>query len=86
MKKLEAFEGIDDDIAAKLNYKKYFLDVWLIDFLSEKWGSLNIHDTTSLYLLQLACIVHMVPRWKKMKLRVFMFPSIQLAGKVCVRQ
>ncbi|XP_059082779.1 solute carrier family 12 member 9-like [Tigriopus californicus] len=49
--------------------KKLYLDVWLVDFFSP--FETDISDTTSLFLLQLACIVHMVPRWKKLTLRVF---------------
>ena len=47
---------------------KRFLDVWLVDFLN---GGDIISDTTSLFLLQLACIVNMVPRWKTLTVRVF---------------
>eukprot|EP00095_Tigriopus_kingsejongensis_P007902 snap_masked-scaffold132_size323655-processed-gene-1.0 protein:Tk07902 transcript:snap_masked-scaffold132_size323655-processed-gene-1.0-mRNA-1 annotation:"solute carrier family 12 member 9" len=49
--------------------KKLYLDVWLVDFFSP--FETDISDTTSLFLLQLACIVHMVPRWKLLSLRVF---------------
>ena len=50
--------------------KKSFLDVWLVDFFSPTLST-NTSDTTSLFILQLACIVNMVPRWKKLKIRVF---------------
>ena len=50
--------------------KKSYLDVWLVDFFSPSLTT-NTSDTTSLFILQLACIVNMVPRWKKLKLRVF---------------
>ena len=49
--------------------KKLFLDVWLVDFFAA--NDTDITDTTSLFLLQLACIVNMVPRWKKLTVRVF---------------
>lgn len=49
--------------------RKQFLDVWLVDFFSP--ATTDISDTTSLFLLQLACIVNMTQRWKKMRIRVF---------------
>ena len=50
--------------------KKLYIDVWLVDFFSPSYT--DVSDTSSLFLLQLACIVNMVPRWKKMKIRVFL--------------
>ena len=50
--------------------KKMYIDVWLLDFFSP-WNT-NVTDTSSLFILQLACIVNMVPRWKTLKLRVFL--------------
>ena len=50
--------------------KKLYIDVWLVDFFSPSYT--NVSDTSSLFILQLACIVNMVPRWKKMKIRVFL--------------
>ena len=55
--------------------KKSYLDVWLVDFFSPSLVT-DISDTTSLFILQLACIVNMVPRWKRLKLRVFMIKPI----------
>jgi potassium/chloride transporter 9 len=49
--------------------KKLYLDVWLVDFFSP--SQTDVTDTTSLFILQLACIVNMVPRWKKLSIRVF---------------
>ena len=46
------------------------IDVWLVDFFSP-WDT-NVTDTSSLFILQLACIVNMVPRWKKLNIRVFL--------------
>ena len=56
--------------------KKSYLDVWLVDFFSPSLST-DTSDTTSLFILQLACIVNMVPRWKKLKIRVFIIkPTI----------
>ena len=53
-----------------------------MDFFSP-WQT-NVTDTSSLFILQLACIVNMVPRWKKMKIRVFLAArdcSSRISGK-----
>jgi len=50
--------------------KKKYLDVWPCNFFSDK--ETDVEDTTSLFLIQLATIVHAVPKWKKHTLRVFM--------------
>ncbi|KAJ8946245.1 hypothetical protein NQ318_004614, partial [Aromia moschata] len=47
---------------------KRYIDVWPIDFLNP--GEDNAFDTTSLFMMQLACIVNMVPLWGKLKLRI----------------
>jgi len=49
--------------------RKRYLDVWLVNFLSGE--DTEVTDNTSLFLLQLACIVNMVPKWRKHELRVF---------------
>ncbi len=35
---------------------KKYLDAWLVDFFAQDPGDTDISDTTSLFLLQLACI------------------------------
>jgi len=50
--------------------RKRFLDVWPVNFLAGQ--DTDITDNTSLFLFQLACIVNMVPKWRKHTLRVFM--------------
>ncbi|XP_023327939.1 solute carrier family 12 member 9-like isoform X4 [Eurytemora carolleeae] len=50
--------------------RKRYLDVWPVNFLSGE--DTDITDNTSLFLFQLACIVNMVPKWRKHQLRVFM--------------
>ena len=39
------------------------IDVWPIDFLCPEMS--NFFDNTCLFMLQLACVLHMVPAWKK---------------------
>jgi len=50
--------------------KKKYLDVWPVNFLS--FEETNVTDNTSLFMMQLSCIVNMVPKWRGHKLRVFM--------------
>jgi len=50
--------------------KKKYLDVWPVNFFSSM--ETDVGDNTSLFLFQLACIVNMVPKWKKHTMRVFM--------------
>eukprot|EP00090_Calanus_glacialis_P041695 TRINITY_DN74208_c0_g1_i1.p1 TRINITY_DN74208_c0_g1~~TRINITY_DN74208_c0_g1_i1.p1 ORF type:complete len:618 (+),score=98.99 TRINITY_DN74208_c0_g1_i1:78-1856(+) len=53
----------------KKSRKAKYLDIWPINFFSHL--ETNISDNTSLFLMQIACIVHMVPHWKDLKLRIF---------------
>lgn len=50
------------------NKDKKFIDVWPVNFLRP--GDGDAFDTTSLFMMQLACIVNMVPIWSKLTLRV----------------
>jgi len=50
--------------------KKKYLDVWPCNFFSAK--ETDVADNTALFLIQLATIVHMVPKWKRHTLRIFM--------------
>lgn len=52
----------------KENWTEQFIDVWPINFLNP--GENDAFDTTSLFMMQLACIVNMVPRWSRLKLRL----------------
>ena len=65
--------------------QKSYLDVWLVDFFSPSLET-NTSDTTSLFILQLACIVNMVPRWKKLKVRVFIIKSRSHETKNSLKQ
>ncbi|KAK6619320.1 hypothetical protein RUM44_003702 [Polyplax serrata] len=47
-----------------------YIDVWPINFFSPNPD--DPFGTTSLFMFQLACILNMVPGWKKLKLRIFL--------------
>ncbi len=47
---------------------KRFLDVWLVDFFSLSGDVMT--DVSGLFMLQLACIVNMVRRWRGLRVRV----------------
>ncbi|KAK5646805.1 hypothetical protein RI129_005269 [Pyrocoelia pectoralis] len=51
----------------KMGEKKY-IDVWPINFLNPT--DKDAFDTTSLFMMQLACIINSVPKWKKLTLRI----------------
>ncbi|XP_076749832.1 solute carrier family 12 member 9 [Xylocopa sonorina] len=46
-----------------------YIDVWPVNFFQPT--DQDPFDTTSLFMLQLACIINMVPVWKNLHLRVF---------------
>ena len=47
------------------------IDIWPMDFSNGMVFSIS--DQSFLFLLQIACIVHMTDNWKKLKLRLFHF-------------
>lgn len=47
---------------------KKYIDVWAVNFLNP--SEQDAFDTTSLFMMQLACIVNMVPIWSKLRLRL----------------
>uniref|UniRef100_A0A0K2T689 Solute carrier family 12 member 9 n=1 Tax=Lepeophtheirus salmonis TaxID=72036 RepID=A0A0K2T689_LEPSM len=53
--------------------KTFYLNVWIDDFTPNSTNFRHNEQltTTSVFMLQMACIVNMVPRWKKLNLRVF---------------
>lgn len=61
------FHLLDKSQIKNSNFK--FIDVWPVNFFEP--SDQNPFDTTSLFMLQLACIINMVPDWKELNLRVF---------------
>lgn len=60
----------------KANKGVLYIDVWPVNFFRPETAS--YFDNTCLFLLQLACIINMVPSWKsKTCLRVFLFVNSQ---------
>nr|CAH7768397.1 unnamed protein product [Callosobruchus chinensis] len=57
---------------------KKYIDVWPVNFIHPGEG--DAFDTTSLFMLQLACIVNMVPIWSRLKLRVRLCEDGQSQG------
>ncbi|XP_071529444.1 solute carrier family 12 member 9 [Panulirus ornatus] len=61
-------------ILRKDNRRKFYIDVWPIDFFNPDES--NVFGTTSLFLMQLATILNMVSSWRKRTmLRVFLCVS-----------
>ncbi|XP_071502721.1 solute carrier family 12 member 9-like [Diadema antillarum] len=64
------FPDMDRDDILKSQGKKY-IDVWPINFLKPELA--GYLDTTCIFLLQLACVLHMVPKWNRnTRMRVFL--------------
>ncbi|KAL1491135.1 hypothetical protein ABEB36_011777 [Hypothenemus hampei] len=57
----------------KIVQTKRYIDVWPVNFLNP--GEQDAFDITSLFMMQLACIVNMVPLWSKLKLRICVCPE-----------
>ncbi len=64
------FYELDRDKIAR-NGERSFIDVWPVNFF--KPDTVGYLDTACIFLLQVACVLHMVPAWKKQTtLRVFL--------------
>ncbi|KAI4479271.1 hypothetical protein M0802_014398 [Mischocyttarus mexicanus] len=62
------FDLLEKSKISKNSNLKY-IDVWPVNFFQP--SDQDPFDTTSLFMLQLACIINMVPVWKNLHLRVF---------------
>lgn len=66
------FSRLDKHVIAKSNHIIY-IDVWPINVFDPTNN--NPFDVVSLFMLQLACIINMLPKWKSLQLRVFLCES-----------
>lgn len=65
---------------AKIKSRKMFIDIWPSNFLLSNESIYEI-DNCWLFMMQLACILHMVPDWKHMtSMRVFLPSDTQVSG------
>ena len=63
------FHNLNKQTIAKSNHIK-FIDVWPINIFDPR--NEDPFDVVSLFMMQLACIINMLPVWKKFQLRVFL--------------
>ncbi|XP_057375508.1 solute carrier family 12 member 9-like [Daphnia carinata] len=64
--------------------KSMYMDVWPMNLFGGQYS--DQFDTSSLFQLQLACILHMVPVWKDLELRVFLLPTPENEEETLRRQ
>lgn len=63
------FYRLDRHAIAK-NHQYQYIDVWPVNVFDPKNN--DPFDVVSLFMMQLACIINMLPKWKKLHLRVFL--------------
>ncbi|XP_014206064.1 solute carrier family 12 member 9 isoform X2 [Copidosoma floridanum] len=63
------FHLLDKTQLTKNNRNFKYIDVWPVNFFQP--SDQDPFDTSSLFMLQLACIINMVGNWKNLHLRVF---------------
>ncbi|XP_052864706.1 solute carrier family 12 member 9 [Anopheles cruzii] len=66
------FHRLDKQMIARNNHIRY-IDVWPVNIFEPK--NEDSFDVVSQFMLQLACIINMLPVWKKLELRVFLCES-----------
>ncbi|XP_066996534.2 solute carrier family 12 member 9 isoform X2 [Anabrus simplex] len=64
------FHNLDKSAVSRSTTIKY-VDVWPVNFFQP--DEMDPFDTTGHFMLQLACIINMVPGWKNLTLRVFQY-------------
>lgn len=63
------FQRMDKQAVLRNNHVKY-LDVWPVNVFDP--SNEDPFDVVSLFMLQLSCIINMLPAWKRLHLRVFL--------------
>ncbi|XP_053693101.1 solute carrier family 12 member 9 [Sabethes cyaneus] len=66
------FHKLDKQLIARSNHIRY-IDVWPVNLFEPK--NEDPFDVVSLFMMQLSCIINMLPVWKKLELRVFLCES-----------
>lgn len=61
------------------NKKFKYIDVWPVNFFTPSMN--DPYDTTSLFILQLACIIKMIAVYKKHTLRVHLLNTIDIQSQ-----
>ena len=78
------FNQLDKSMILKSS-SDYYIDVWPLNLFRP--GTASIFDDTCLFMLQLACILDMVPGWKsKTELRVFLCVNKESSSAANVEQ
>lgn len=63
------FHRMDKQAVLRSNHVR-FIDVWPVNVFDPR--NEDPFDVVSMFMLQLACIINMLPSWKKLHLRVFL--------------
>ncbi|CAK9813243.1 Solute carrier family 12 member 9 [Anthophora plagiata] len=71
-----------DKLQITKNSSLKYIDVWPVNFFQPT--DQDPFDTTSLFMLQLACIINMVPAWKNLHLRVFHCEILDSNGSLSI--
>lgn len=66
------FHRLDKQMIARSVHIRY-IDVWPVNIFEPK--NEDPFDVVSQFMMQLACIINMLPVWKKLELRVFLCES-----------
>lgn len=69
------FHRLDKNAIGKNGGLKY-IDIWPINVFDPKTE--DPFDVVSLFMMQLACIINMLPKWRKLQVRVFLCETAQV--------